>query len=326
MLNLPKFSDVQEASKILKGHAVRTPLLKSDVLNEQLGARVFFKPECLQRTGSFKFRGAYNAMQHVPETSRGSGVLACSSGNHAQGIAEAAGLMGYKATIIMPSDAPATKVERTRRLGATIIFYDRQNEDREQLLREKAEETGMHVIHPFDNFHVIAGQGTSGLEVCEDLKAMDIQPDHVLVNAGGGGLLAGTYLSFDHFFKGTKVHTVEPEGHDDQARSHTKGERVGGNVQEASVCDAIVTPMPGELSFAMLNGKLARGLTVSDDDALRAVAFAFREMKLVVEPGGAVSLAALLSGKLDVSGKIVVAVLTGGNIDEDMLARALALA
>ena len=204
--------------------------------------------------------------------------------------------MGYKATIIMPSDAPAIKVERTRRSGATVIFYDRLSEDREMLLQEKAKETGMHVIHPFDNFHVIAGQGTSGLEVCEDLMAIGMHPDHVLVNAGGGGLLAGTYLSIDQYFKGTRVHTVEPVGHDDQARSHAKGERVGGNVQEASICDAIVTPMPGELSFAMLKGKLAQGLTVSDDEALRAVAFAFREMKLVVEPGGAVSLAALMSG------------------------------
>ncbi|MEE9313743.1 MAG: threonine/serine dehydratase [Rhizobiaceae bacterium] len=322
---LPVYQDILAAAEVIEGHAFRTGLVSSDVLDEKLGARIFFKPECLQRTGSFKFRGAFNAMHHIPDTARGTGVLACSSGNHAQGIAEAARLKGYPATIIMPADAPKAKVQRTRRSGATVVEYDRHNDDREELTRVYAEERGMPIVHPFDNFNVIAGQGTAGLEISQDLMAMGLELDHMLVCAGGGGLLAGTLLSTSHHFPNVKVHPVEPAGYDDLARSHIAGERVGDNSKTPSVCDAIVTPMSGQLSFAICKGKLAEGLQVTDEEALAAVAFAFREMKLVVEPGGAVTLAALLAGKLDVTGKTVVATLSGGNIDADMMARALAL-
>lgn len=324
MSELPKYQDILDASEVIRGHAYRTPLLRSDILDEQLGARIFFKPESLQRTGSFKFRGAFNAMHHVSDKAHETGILACSSGNHAQGVAEAARLNGYNATIIMPIDAPTAKKERTRRSGAEIVEYDRHTQDREALTEQLAHNSGAPIIHPYENFHVIAGQGTCGLEFCEDLSELNVAPDHVLVCAGGGGLLAGIYLATKQHFPNARIHPVEPAGHDDQRRSHLAGERVGGNLKETSVCDAILTPMPGKKSFEICQGGLAEGLVVTDDEALAAVAFAFRELKLVVEPGGAVTLAALLTGKLDVRGKTVVATLSGGNVDAAMMARALA--
>lgn len=323
MTHLPEFPDIVAASEAIKGMAVRPPLVNSPILDDMLGGRVFFKPECLQRTGSFKFRGAYNALSSLPPEAKSQGIVACSSGNHAQGVAEAARLLGYKATIIMPEDAPELKKQRTARSGATIIEYDRYSVDREKLTEEYAGETGSVLIHPFDNFHVIAGQGTVGLEACTDIAAMGLEADHFLICAGGGGLMAGITLAAQHHFPKISIHPVEPEGHDDQKRSHQAGERLGGNSKSPSVCDAILTPMPGELSFAICKGQLGEGLIVSDQEALDAVAFAFNELKLVVEPGGAVTLAALLSGKLDVKNKIVLATLSGGNIDAPVMARAL---
>lgn len=325
MTNLPDYSDVLAAAKVLKGHAVRTPLINSPVLDQKTGGRIFFKAECLQRTGSFKFRGAYNAMQYVGEEAKQTGVLACSSGNHAQGVAEAARIMGYDATIIMPADAPESKKRRTMRSGAAIIEYDRHGEDREELTRIHSKKTGAPIIHPYENFHVIAGQGTSGLEFCLDMEAANLVPDHVLVCAGGGGLMAGITLAVKNHFLATHIHPVEPEGYDDQTRSHASGIRQSGNTNQPSLCDAILTPMPGEASFAICQNQLAPGLVISEEDALRAVAFAFHELKLVVEPGGAVTLAALLSGKLDVDGKVIVATLSGGNIDAPVMQQALAL-
>ena len=324
MSELPTYDDVLKAAAAIKGRAHRTPLLESELLNDQLGARIFFKAENMQRTGSFKFRGAYNALSNLPETAKQTGVLAISSGNHAQGVAEAARLLGFDAIIIMPSDAPQSKKDRTMRSGATVIEYDRHTQDREKIGMDMAAETGRPLVHPYENFHVIAGQGTSALEVCEDMEQMGLTPDHVLVCAGGGGLLAGYYLALKEHFPDTSIHPVEPEGFDDQARSHAVGERVGGNVNRSSLCDAILTPMPGKSSFEICKGGLAEGLQVTDDEAMAAVAFAFREMKLVVEPGGAVTLAALLAGKLDVSNKTVVCTLSGGNIDPDTMAQALA--
>ncbi len=325
MTTLPDYSDILAASQVIKGQAVRTPLINSPVLDQQLGGKIFFKAECLQRTGSFKFRGAFNAMQHVGEAAAKNGIVACSSGNHAQGVAEAARIVGYDATIIMPSDAPESKKRRTMRSGARIVEYDRHGEDREELTRQYSQKTGSPIIHPYENFHVIAGQGTSGLEFCQDLEKHNLTPDHVLVCAGGGGLMAGITLAVKHHFPHAFIHPVEPEGYDDQTRSHAAGKRLSGNLNQPSVCDAILTPMPGEASFAICRNKLAPGLLVSEEDALRAVAFAFHELKLVVEPGGAVTLAALLAGKLDVGGKTIVATLSGGNIDEPVMHRALAL-
>ena len=323
MTRLPEFSDIVAASEVIKGWAVRTPLLNSPVLDDRLGGRIFFKPECLQRTGSFKFRGAYNAVSNVGTDAKSRGIVACSSGNHAQGVAEAARLLGYKATIIMPEDAPELKKQRTARAGATIIEYDRYTVDRERLTEEFAAETGAILIHPFENFHVVAGQGTVGLEACQDIASMGLEADHFLVCVGGGGLMAGITLAAKHHFPDINIHSVEPEGHDDQKRSHLAGERLGGNSNTPSLCDAILTPMPGKLSFSICKDNLAEGLLVSDEQALEAVAFAFNELKLVVEPGGAVTLAALLCGKLDVKNKVVLATLSGGNIDAPVMARAL---
>ena len=322
--SLPDYSDVVAAAKTIKGHAVRTPLLSSFVLDEMLGAKVLFKAECLQRTGSFKFRGAYNAITNLQEPILKSGIVACSSGNHAQGIAEAARMKGVNATIIMPSDAPESKKVRTRRSGATILEYDRHRQDRDAVTEQVATKLSAPIVHPYETFDVIAGQGTCALEFCEDLIRLGLVPDHVLVCAGGGGLLAGVTLATKHHFPNADIHPVEPDGYDDQARSHSAGERLGDNLNKPSICEAILTPMPGENSFAICKNVVSRGLVVTDEEALRAVAFAFHELKLVVEPGGAVALAALLAGKLDVTGKVVVATLSGGNIDGEILAKALA--
>ncbi|MEM8750242.1 MAG: threonine/serine dehydratase [Pseudomonadota bacterium] len=325
MTDLPDISDIRAAAETLRGEAVRTPLINSRVLDDLVGGQIFLKSENLQRTGSFKFRGGYNAVSNLPASAAQTGVLACSSGNHAQGVAEAARLMGYKATILMPQDAPETKKERTKRSGAGVVEYDRWTQDRDTVVQEMADKSGAPIIHPYETFHVIAGQGTVGLEIAEDMQAMGLVPDHYLVCTGGGGLLAGSALGLTSSFPDVQMHTVEPEGHDDQRRSHEAGERLGGNSKNPSVCDAIVTPMPGFKSFAMCLGKLGQGLVISDEEALKAVAFAFRELKLVVEPGGAAALAAILSGKLDVRGKTIVATLSGGNIDAAMMARALEL-
>jgi len=323
MIDIPDMADIREAAKTIKPYAVRTPLVASPVLDALTGGRVFLKAENLQRTGSFKFRGGYNSVSHLSETERAGGIYACSSGNHAQGVADAAALHGASATIVMPSDAPISKKDRTKRLGARVIEYDRYTEDRDAIVAKLAAETQGSIIHPYETFHVVAGQGTVGLEATEDMQAMGHSIDRVLVCAGGGGLMAGVLLSVQDVFPNAHIHPVEPLGHDDQRRSHIAGKRVGNNPGPASVCDAIVTPMPGELSFAICHGKVSEGLCVSDEEALAAVAFAFHELKLVVEPGGAVTLAALLSGKIDIKGETVVATLSGGNVDPDMLIRSL---
>ncbi len=319
------FSDIEKAANAIAGQAIRTPLLRSDVLDQKLDAQIFLKPECLQRTGSFKFRGAFNAIENLGEVNSQEGILACSSGNHAQGVAEAARIKGLRARIVMPSDAPQAKKDRTRRSGAQIIDYDRHNEDREAIVEALSKDTGAPVIHPYDNRYVIAGQGTAGLEMAQDMNALGVTPDRVLVCTGGGGLTSGVLLALKHYFPAVDVHPVEPQGYDDQSRSLRAGKRLGGNVKTPSVCDALLTPMPGKIAFEICKDSLSDGLVVSDEEALRAVAFAFREFKLVVEPGGAVALAALLSGKVDVSGQSVLVVLSGGNIDADIMARALAL-
>jgi len=322
-MKLPQIGDIRDAAERLSGQAVFTPLLGSSLLDDMLDARILFKAECLQRTGSFKFRGAYNALQANENEIGEAGVVACSSGNHAQGVAEAARVLGMAATIVMPSDAPETKKARTARSGATIVEYDRIAEDREQIANDISAQTGARMVHPYNDFHVIAGQGTCGLEIAGQCESLDLSPDRLLVCTGGGGLLAGVRLAVTDLFSDVAVHTVEPENYDDQARSHASGTRMGNNTGGPSICDAIVTPSPGELSFEMCRGKLAEGLVVSDDEVLTAIAFAFRELKLVVEPGGAVTLAAMLAGKIAVKGQTVVATLSGGNADPAIINRAL---
>ncbi|MCP4185786.1 MAG: threonine/serine dehydratase [Hyphomicrobiales bacterium] len=329
MKNVPDYQDVLNAADRIKVVAIKTPLLQNQQLNNITGANIFIKPECLQRTGSFKFRGAYNAISMMKNAKRKYGVVACSSGNHAQGVAEAARLLDIKATIVMPHDSPVIKLERTRRSGADVITYDRNIQDRDAIASNICQDTGATYIHPFDNHNVIAGQGTTGLEIVSQLqehsKGKTIKLLRALVCTGGGGLTSGLALALDHHFKGIKIHSVEPEGFDDYRRSLNAGERVGNLDKSGSICDALLTGSPGEIGFKINHKLLAEGLAVSDEQALKAVKFAFHELKLVVEPGGAVALAALLNSGNRWSGENIVCIISGGNIDPQMMTRALAL-
>jgi threonine dehydratase len=320
----PDATDVRSAAARLKGVAVRTPLLEFPVLNACVGGRIFVKPEIFQRTGSFKFRGAYNRIVQLSAEERHGGVVAWSSGNHAQGVAAAASMLGLKSWIVMPADAPRIKTERARALGAEIIPYDRQRDDREEIGRRIAAEHGATIVPPFDDPHIIAGQGTAGLEIAEDAKALGVALDAVLVPAGGGGLVAGTALAFSEASPSTAIHCVEPRDFDDHRRSLIAGARVGNAGGASSICDALMAPMPGALTFAINVQRLAGGFGVSDEDVAAAMRFAFEELKLVVEPGGAVALAALLSGQFDAKGKAVALVLSGGNVDPALFARVIA--
>jgi threonine dehydratase len=312
---LPTIADIDAAARRLAGVAVRTPLIAAPALDALTGGRVFLKAETLQRTGSFKFRGAYNKIASIPPERRHGGVVAFSSGNHAQGVAAAAKLLDMPAVIVMPRDAPKPKRDRTAALGAEVVLYDREKEDREAIAREIAEKRGAVLVPPYDDPFVIAGQGTAGREIVEDLAAAGLKPDVVIVNASGGGLTAGVALAVKSANPDARVYTAEPQGFDDHARSFRSGRRESNVALSGSICDALMSQAPGELTFAITRDLVGEGLTASDEEVACAVAFAFRELKLVVEPGGAVSLAVLLAGKLDVTGKIVVAVLSGGNID-----------
>ncbi len=316
----PSFDDVRAAAQRIRAEAVRTPLLP---LSLPGGGMAFVKAENLQRTGSFKFRGAYNRLSMIPPDDRKAGVVACSSGNHAQGVAEAARLLGMPATIVMPADAPAMKIARTRASGATVVPYDRATEDREAIANRIAAETGATFVHPYNDPGVIAGQGTVGLEIAEDCAAHGLRPDAVLVCCSGGGFVAGVALALEALSPETAVQAVEPAGFDDHARSLAAGRILRNERSTGSVCDALLAEAPGEIGFRIALRRMSPGVVVTDDEALAAVAFAAREMKLVAEPGGAVALAALLTGKVPVEGRTVVAVLSGGNIDDGMLKRAL---
>jgi threonine dehydratase len=321
---LPTAADVDLAAERLKGVAVRTPLINAAVLDERVGARVFLKPETLQRTGSFKFRGAYNKLSCIPADKRAGGVVAYSSGNHAQGVASAARLLGMRATIVMPADAPRAKRERTKALGAEVVLYDRDKEDRAAIARKIAEERGATIVPPFDDPLIIAGQGTIGREIAEDLAAMNLKPDIVLVGCSGGGLAAGIALGLKARVPDAVFYTVEPDEFDDTRRSFLSGNREQNPRMSGSICDALLTNSPGEITFPINRSLIGQGITVSDADVARAVRFAFEELKLVVEPGGAVGLAAMLAGKLDLRGKVAVGVLSGGNVDAEMFSKLIA--
>jgi threonine dehydratase len=321
MTDLPVFDDVLRAAERLRGVAVHTPLLRSDRLDELMGGRILLKPETLQRTGSFKIRGAYNRLKQLVETGQDrGGVVAFSSGNHAQGVAAAAGLLGMKAAIVMPNDAPALKIENTRRLGGEIILYDRWTEDREAICARIAGERGATVVPSFDDAGVIAGQGTVGLEIAADARALGLALDAVYVPASGGGLAAGIGLALD---PATELYTAEPASFDDHARSLATGQRTGNDPAARSICDALLASMPGRMTFALNRNRLAGGLTASDDEVLQAMAFGFEVLKLVIEPGGAVALAALLAGRIDARGRTVGIVLSGGNVSPDTFADCL---
>lgn len=314
---------VRAAAARLEGYALETPLLESPFLNEIAGRRLLVKAECLQRTGSFKFRGAWAALTALDEAERARGVIAYSSGNHAQGVAHAAQLLGVRATILMPHDAPALKLANTRAYGAEVVTYRRGEESREAIGAVLADERGLTLIKPYDHPEVIAGQGTCGLELARQVRAAGVETAEVLVCTGGGGLAAGVALALEAEAPGLRVRPVEPEGWDDWRLSLDAGQRLeapGG----ASICDAIVTPAPGELTFPILSRLGGPGIAVSDAMALDAMAAAFGRLKIVAEPGGAVALAAALHRSEMLEGDAVVAVVTGGNVDPAMFRRALA--
>jgi len=321
---LPTFADIEDAAKRLAGNAVVTPLIEQPALNERIGGRVLLKAETLQRTGSFKFRGAFNRLSQIPEPDRPAGVVAYSSGNHAQGVAAAAKLLKLHATIIMPSDAPQIKIDGTRYYGAEVVTYDRESQSREAIGQALARETGAILVRPYDDPDVIAGQGTCGLEIARQAEALGAKLDQALVCCGGGGLIAGTALALEALAPDCSVYCVEPEGFDDTRRSLSAGERVPVDPQAHSICDALLAPMPGEITFALNRRLLTGGLAVSDAEVRQAMAFAFRHLKLVIEPGGAVALAALLSGKVEARDRTSVLVLSGGNVDPALFAAILA--
>jgi threonine dehydratase len=321
---LPTSDDVDRAAQRLAGIALHTPLISSPTLDAMTGGRIFLKAETLQRTGSFKFRGAYNRLAAIPEQARASGVVAFSSGNHAQGVAAAAKLLHMPAVIVMPSDAPRPKRERTAALGAEVVLYDREREDREKISREIAAQRGAVLVPPYDDPLVIAGQGTTGREVIDDLAALGLTPDIVVVNASGGGLAAGIALTVKARVPSAQIFTAEPAGFDDHARSFRSGQREKNPRMSGSICDALMAQSPGRLTFEINRNLIGQGVSATDEEAGQAVAFAFRELKLVVEPGGAVALASLISGKIDVRGKIAVAILSGGNVDPELFSRLVA--
>jgi len=321
----PTFADVQSAVAQIAGHAVRTPLLESPLLNERLGGRLLIKAECLQRAGAFKFRGAYNRVSRLNADERQAGVVAFSSGNHAQGIALAAHMLGVPATIVMPTDAPEIKLANTRAYGADVVMYDRVTENRADIARALAADKGAILVPSYDDAFIIAGQGTVGLELAAQAKKMDAKLDAVIAPCGGGGLISGCALALTHETPDTEIYAAEPKGFDDTARSLVAGTRLANEAGVQSFCDALVLPMPGELTFSINQQLLAGGLSVSDDDTARAMKVAFQYLKLVVEPGGAVALAAVLSRAYDCRGKTVAVVCSGGNVDGDIFAEAIKL-
>ncbi|HYG87939.1 MAG TPA: threonine/serine dehydratase [Azospirillum sp.] len=309
------FADVEAAAARLAGKAVVTPLLENRQLNERVDGRVLIKPETLQVSGSFKFRGAFNRLSQLDAAQRRTGVVAWSSGNHAQGVAAAARMLGVHATIVMPEDAPKLKIENTRAYGAEVRLYDRWRESREGIAQAIAAERGAVTVPPYDDPHIIAGQGTTGLEIARQAHDRGVRLDAVLAPCSGGGLIAGIATAVKHLSPGTHVHSVEPVGFDDLARSLAAGERVRNAPDARSFCDALLAPTPGELTFPIHRALLTGGLAVSDEEVAQAMAYAFSVLKLVVEPGGAVALAAILSGKLPIAGRTVAVVLSGGNVD-----------
>jgi threonine dehydratase len=314
-MNTPTIDDIADADLRIRPFAVETPFLEWAVLNERLGARVLCKAEVLQRTGTFKFRGAYNRISRIDRDEFPGGVVACSSGNHAQGVAEAARLCGVEAVIVMPSDAPRIKISRTSQSGAEVVFHDRETGDRNAIARDLCEKLNAAFVPPFDDPHIIAGQGTAGLEMTRQARAADANIDAVLVPTSGGGLAAGVALAVKDRFPAAEIYCVEPKGFDDYGRSLAAGSRKKNSRSSGSICDSLLIAEPGELTFSMNKGRLTGGVAVSDGDVRDAVAYAYRELKLVVEPGGAAGLAAILSGAFPVKGRTVAIVLSGGNVD-----------
>ena len=323
-LVIPNYVDVLEAAEQIADHTIRTPLLESPLLNEKLGGRLLVKAECLQLAGAFKFRGAYNRISRLSEEERKAGVVAFSSGNHAQGVALATKMLGASAVIVMPKDAPAMKLENTRAYGAEIVLYDRASENREDISQQLAAERGATLVPSYNDPHIIAGQGTVGLELARQARDMGADLDAVIMPCGGGGLSSGTALAVSHDSPRTELYTTEAKGFEGMMQSLAAGERVSADAGGAqSFCDALLLPKPGEITFSINKGLLNGGFAISDTDTARAMAAAFRYLKIVVEPGGAVALAAVLTGAYDCRDKTVCVICSGGNVDGEVFAEAI---
>ncbi|PCI48261.1 MAG: pyridoxal-5'-phosphate-dependent protein [Alphaproteobacteria bacterium] len=320
---MPTLRDIQDAAERLHGIAIKTPLLESVSLSEKFDARIFIKPENLQRVGAFKFRGAYNRLCQLTDSEKANEIVAFSSGNHAQGVALAAKILGLKAIIVMPSDAPAMKRDNTLSYGAEIIEYDRETESREEIARAIAAERQAVVVSSFEDFDIIAGQGTAGLEIIEQGREIGITFDQFFCPVGGGGLISGCATAIKGLCPNIEIYGIEPEGFDDVKRSLAVGSIQRNPQQTGSVCDALLSQSCGPLTFSIMQKYLKSVLTVSDTEALHAVKYAWENLKLVVEPGGAVALAALLSGKADIRGKTICLLLSGGNVDAEIFELAI---
>ncbi len=312
--------DIEGAAERLSGIAVETPLLRSAELDQSVGGRVLLKPESFQPIGSFKIRGAYNLLSQLSAEEARHGAVAWSSGNHAQGVALAGKLLGIKTTIVMPEDAPQAKLDNTRRLGGEIVSYDRYTEDREAIARGIAAERGAAIVPSYDHPHIIAGQGTVGLEIARQSQALGLPADQVVIPCGGGGLTSGCAVALKACLENASVYTAEPEHYDDTAKSLESGERVSVSETTPSICDALLAETPGQMTFDIMHRLGVRGLVVTEEEIRNAIRFAFRHLKLVVEPGGAAALAAILAGKLDTKDKTTAVVLSGGNIDVELFA------
>jgi threonine dehydratase len=318
------FADVAAAAQRLRPYIIRTPMLRHALLDARTGGTILVKPEPLQRTGSFKLRGATNAALLLPPEARAAGIVTHSSGNHGQGVACAAHHLGMPAVVAMPSDAPSIKVESTRRWGAEVVFYDRHTTDRDALAAQLADERGATVVPPFDHPHVIAGQGSAALELIEDAEAAGLRLEALAVCTGGGGLIGGSALAMEAKAPGAEVWAVEPEGWDDTRRSLEAGRILANDGTGSNFCDALLSKQPGNLTFAINQPRLAGGVAVTRAEVLAAMRFAFEHLKIVAEPGGAVALAAVLAGKIATRGRTVGVVISGGNVDPAVFAEALA--
>jgi threonine dehydratase len=314
---------IRAANDRVEGHIRRTPLLNSPFIDDLAGRRVWVKPECLQHTGSFKFRGAWSALSALDPEVRAKGVIAFSSGNHAQGVALAAKMHGVPAVIIMPADSPEIKLANTRAYGAEVVTYDRGSGDRDLIGAQLSAERGLTLVKPFDEPEVIAGQGTCGLEIAEQAAAKGITKADVIVCCGGGGFTSGVALALEAEAPGMRVRPAEPEGFDDVTRSLRSGGIERNNRTSGSICDAIITPQPGEITWPIMKRLVGPGLVITEDEALQAMAHAWSRLKLVVEPGGAAALAAALFRKDEIEGEDVIVTISGGNVDPAVFDRAL---
>ena len=321
--SITKYNDILKANKILSRNVIETPLIYDFYLSKKFESNIFYKAENIQRTGSFKIRGAYNKIFNSMIKLKHKGILAWSSGNHAQGVAEAANIFNLKATIVMPLDAPLIKIQGTKSRGAKVIFYDRKTENREEIGRRLANKHNLLIIPPYDDKYIIAGQGTIGLEIIKQIRKHNLKPDKILVPTGGGGLIAGISIAIKNNYKKTNLYSVEPSNFSDYSKSLKSMKIIKNNINNTSICDSLLAIEPGKLTFNINSKLLKKGLTVTDRQVLKAINYAYKNLGLIIEPGGAVALAAILNNKTNIKKKTVIAVLSGSNIDPLILKNAI---